>query len=99
LILNLLGLRESFSDVLLDPVLPERLDGLIFEFEYAGKPVRYLYHVTEEGFSPRKVIVNGVDVTSARHADNPYRRGGMLIPKAEFIGALNRAENLVEIYI
>jgi hypothetical protein len=72
---------------------------LSFDFEYAGKPVRYLYHITGEGFSPRKIIVNGADVGDKRYAENPYRGGGMLIPKAEFIQALNREENLVEIYI
>jgi cellobiose phosphorylase len=99
LILNLLGLREYFADVLLDPVLPRYLDGLEFEWEYAGKRVRYRYHVEDEGFSPRAVVVNGVDVGEGRYADNPYRRGGALIAKARFLQALNRPENLVEIHI
>lgn len=99
LILNFLGLRELFSDVLLDPVMPKKLNGLTFDFEYDGKKVRYLYHVAGEGFSPRQVVINGAAVREKRYADNPYRRGGMLIPKAEFIEALNRNENLVEIYI
>jgi cellobiose phosphorylase len=99
LIVNMLGLREQFSDVLLDPVLSKRLDGLTFDFEYAGKRVRYLYHVGVDGFSPRRVVVNGADLGSARYADNPYRRGGLLIPKSDFIRALNRDESVVEIFI
>jgi len=97
LISSLLGLREYFSDILLDPVLPRRLDGLTFEWEYAGKNVRYLYHVTRQGFSPWRVTVNGVDIGKRPHAENPYRRGGLLIPRAEFVQALSRPENLVEI--
>lgn len=99
LILNLLGLREYFSDVLLDPVLPRRLDGLTFEWDYAGRKARYLYHVTRQGFSPRKVTVNGVDMGEMRYADNPYRRGGVLLPRTEYMQALNQPENLVEIHL
>lgn len=99
LILNVLGVRERFSDILLDPVLPASLDGFSFDFEYAARPVRYLYHVHGEGFSPRRVVVNGTDMSTARYAENPYRRGGVLIPKDEFVRALDRIENLVEIFI
>jgi cellobiose phosphorylase len=98
-VLNMLGVRECFSDVLLDPVLPRAWDGSSFAFEYAGRPVRYLYHVTGDGFSPHRVVVNGMDVRTLRYADNPYRRGGVLIPKIEFVQALNRPENLVEIHV
>jgi 1,2-beta-oligoglucan phosphorylase len=99
LILNILGLRELFSDVVLDPVLPKSLDGLTFDFDYAGRPVRYLYHVSGQGFSPERVTINGADVTNARHADNPYRAGGVLIPKSDFIQRLDGDSNLVEIHI
>lgn len=99
LILNLLGLREYFSDILLDPVLPRRLNGLTFEWQYAGRNVRYLYHVTHQGFSPWKVTVNGVDMGERAYAENPYRRGGVLIPRAEFVQALTLPENLVKIHV
>jgi len=99
LISNVLGLRDYFDEVLLDPVLPKSVDGLTFDFDYAGKNVRYLYHVQGSGFSPRVVKVNGRTFTGSRYAENPYRRGGILIPKNEFIQALNQAENLVEIFI
>src|SRR5947209_7214817 len=99
LISNILGLRDYYSDVVLDPVLTRSVDGLTFDFEYAGRPVRYLYHITEEGFSPRRVVINGEAMAAIRHARNPYRPGGMLIPRAEFVGALDHKDNLVEIYI
>jgi cellobiose phosphorylase len=99
IIMNMLGVREQFADVLLDPVLPTRLNGLTFDFEYAGKPVRYEYHITGDGFSPRRVTVNGADIGPARYADNPYRRGGMLISKSDFMEALDRAENMVVIQV
>jgi putative lysine transport system substrate-binding protein len=99
LISNVLGLRTYFDDVVLDPVLPKRADGLTFDFGYQGRAVRYLYHVSGEGFSPRDVRVNGRRLPGGRYADNPYRPGGMLISKRVFDEALDQDENLVEIFI
>jgi Cellobiose phosphorylase len=99
LISNVLGLRTYFDDVVFDPVLPRRADGLTFDFDHQGRPVRYLYHVSGEGFSPREVRVNGRQLTGGRYADNPYRPGGMLIPRRAFGEALDRDENLVEVFI
>ncbi len=99
LISNVLGLRAYFDDVVLDPVLPRRVDGLTFDFPFQGSPVRYLYHVTGDGFSPREVRVNGRPLTGGRYADNPYRAGGMLISKGAFANVLDQDENLVEIFI
>ena len=65
-----------------------------FDFEYAGKPVRYQYHISGNGFSPDRVIINGTEIESARHAENTYRAGGMLIPKREFILDLESAVKL-----
>jgi cellobiose phosphorylase len=96
---NVLGLRRNYDDVVLDPVLPGDADGLTFDFEYEGRPVRYLYHVAGDGFSPREVRVNGRRLPGERHVRNPYRAGGMLIPKSTFGNALDRDENLVEIFI
>ena len=98
-IANVLGLRTYFDDVVLDPVLPRRADGLTFDFEHEGRPVRYLYHVAGDGFSPREVRVNGRQLPDVRHADNPYRPGGVLISKELFGDALDRDQNLVEIFI
>jgi 1,2-beta-oligoglucan phosphorylase len=98
LISNVLGLRTYFDDVVLDPVLPRCADGLTFDLDHEGRPVRYLYHVTGDGFSPREVRVNGRRLPGGRYADNPYRPGGMLIPRLAFDDALDRDENLVEIF-
>ncbi len=99
LISNVLGLRAHYDDVVIDPVLPKRADGLTFDVEYEGRAVRYLYHVVGEGFSPREVRVNGRPLPGGRHAGNPYRSGGVLIPKRTFGDALHRDENLVEIVV
>ncbi|MEO5940085.1 MAG: cellobiose phosphorylase, partial [Candidatus Limnocylindrales bacterium] len=99
LISNVLGLRAFFDDVVFDPVLPRGADGLTFDVEYEGTPVRYLYHVAADGFSPRRVDVNGRRLTAERWLPNPYRPGGLLVSRRDFRAALDREANLVEIYI
>lgn len=96
---NVLGLRTFFDDLVFDPVLPRGADGLTFDFEHAGRPVRYVYHVVGDGFSPREVRVNGQPLPGGRYAANPYRPGGLLVSKSAFGDMLDRAENLVEIFI
>jgi cellobiose phosphorylase len=96
LISNVLGLRARFDEVVFDPVLPRAADGLTFDLERDGREVRYRYHVTGDGWSPRTVQVNGRPLTG-RHADHPYRAGGFLVPRAEFDASLDRARNLVDI--
>ncbi len=99
LVSNVLGLRASFDDVVLDPVLPKRADGLTFDVEHEGRSVRYLYHVTGDGFSPREARVNGTQLPGDRCVDNPYRPGGLLVSKRAYGEALDRDRNLVEIFI
>ncbi len=96
---NVLGLRTYFDDLVFDPVLPRRADGLTFDFEHEGRPVRYLFHVVGDGFSPRALSVNGLPLPGGRYADNPYRPGGMLVSKREFDMALHPGGNVVEIFM
>ncbi len=99
MISNVLGLRTSFDDVVIDPVLPRRADGLTFDVERNGRRIRYRYRVDGRGFSPEEVRVNGRQLPGARAADNPYRAGGMLIARDAFDAALDRDDNLVEIVL
>jgi len=99
LISNVLGLRRFYDDMVFDPVLPLRADGLTFDLQVDGRPVRYLFHVTGDGFSPRKVVVNGRPLPGGRYAPNPYRDGGLLVGMSVFRDALDRAENVVEVFV
>ncbi|HET9521294.1 MAG TPA: hypothetical protein VFO73_09640, partial [Candidatus Limnocylindrales bacterium] len=99
LISNVLGIRTFFDDVVLDPVLPRRADGLTFDFAFDGRRVEYRYRVTGDGFSPREVHVNGRRFPRERYADNPYRRGGMLIERRAFSESLDADRNLIEIVV
>ena len=46
LVSNVLGLRAYFDDVVFDPVLPRRADGLTFDAAFADRPVRYRFDVS-----------------------------------------------------
>ena len=83
--------------MLIDPVVPRHADGLTFDFEWEGRPVRYRYAVKGQGFAPTEVRINGAPVAARRATDNPYREGGLLISKRAFSDALDKDENLVEI--
>ncbi|SES29335.1 GH36-type glycosyl hydrolase domain-containing protein [Salipaludibacillus aurantiacus] len=78
LISHVLGIREEGDKLILDPSLPEYLDGLNFNFSVDGHPATVIYHFSGEP-GPR-VKVNGTDVPS-EHTFNRYRPAGLKINK------------------
>jgi cellobiose phosphorylase len=96
LISNALGIRQESGHLILDPVLPESLDGMKFAFEYAGAKVDFIYHLT--GGDITRVTVNGSDVATGVH-QNRYRSGGVRIERQDY-DKLSKADgNVVEIYM
>lgn len=97
LISNALGIRQEGGDLVIDPVLPAELNGMQFEFEYAGEPVTFIYHLNEGAVS--RVAVNGKDIPTERTA-NRYRQGGVSISLDEFRQARSATERtIVDIYM
>ncbi|MBI2511140.1 MAG: cellobiose phosphorylase [Opitutae bacterium] len=92
----LLGVRESFGDVVFDPVLPRSLDGLRARTRLAGREVGIVYFVREGTSAPRTVRVNGQRVDGARET-NPYRAGGLRVPATVISSLLRPSDNLIEI--
>jgi CRISPR-associated protein Csx3 len=92
----LLGLRESFGDVVFDPVLPRSLDGLVAETHLCGRPVRVSYAVRHGSSCPRSVRINGRLLDGEREA-NPYRPGGLRVPVQLISSLLQASDNVVEI--
>jgi cellobiose phosphorylase len=93
---SLLGLRESFGDVVFDPVLPRVLDGLVASVQLCGVAVEIQYHVRTRTFAPSAVSVNGEPVT-ANEEPNPYRTGGLRVTGRELASRLLRTANRIEI--
>ncbi|KWX88020.1 cellobiose phosphorylase, partial [Paenibacillus riograndensis] len=81
LISNVLGIREDGGDLIIDPVLPDELDGTRLDFDYAGAPAAFVYHCSQGVLS--HVKVNGQEVQAER-LNNPYRLSGLRIKRAEF---------------
>ena len=93
----LLGVRERFDEIVFDPVLPFRLDGLVAETTLAGRPVALHYRVRTREFAPESVVVNGVACETLRREFNPYRSGGVRLDRAELEARLKVAGNVIEI--
>jgi hypothetical protein len=96
---RLLGLRERFGDLVIDPVLPPTLNRLAFHTEWEGLAVRFLYHVMRAPCSPHRIVINDQSLPELRYEENPYRRGGAAIRKKDFLLRLTRRQNTVEVYL
>jgi CRISPR-associated protein Csx3 len=93
----LLGLRESFGDVVFDPVLPRNLDGLTAETHLLGRSVQLHYRVKAGTSAPTAITVNGTRLTGTRREQNPYRPGGLSVAGSELAALLRPADNRIEI--
>ncbi len=90
---HFLGLRFSYDDVVIDPVLPKQLDGLQFDFALDGKPITVIYSIANDApASVQSVTINGLE-TGFRRDHNPYRTGGVRIPRADFYPLLTDGTN------
>jgi cellobiose phosphorylase len=78
LLQSFLGLRWERSALVVDPVIPESLNGLRMEMKLGGYPIQVTYHIEGSGCGPKKVNLNGCDLPFTRGA-NPYRTGAARI--------------------
>lgn len=95
LISNALGIRREARNLVIDPVLPERLDGLRFNFTFMERAVTFIYHLNQE---TKHVVVNG-DVVETESVANPYRNGGFVVGHGELEKRLVTDNNLIEVYL
>ena len=82
LVSHVLGIRFTKDGIIVDPVLPKELDGLRFTYTCFGKTFSFLYRIGDK--EETKITSNGKEV-SAKHINNPYRTGGLLIAKEELL--------------
>ena len=95
---RLLGLRTEFRNIIIDPVIPDALDGFSASLIFLGHSTTFKYAVKEGNFSPKVISVNGKAIEYTFET-NKYRKGGAVIPVDQFIALLNRQENIVEIQL
>ncbi|MFB9326137.1 GH36-type glycosyl hydrolase domain-containing protein [Paenibacillus aurantiacus] len=76
LISNVLGIRLTADELVLDPVLPNELDGMTVRFAIGGRPVRITYRLS--GSYVSGVAFNGTAI-EARRLTGTYRDTGACI--------------------
>jgi CRISPR-associated protein Csx3 len=94
----LLGVRESFGDIVFDPVLPRSLDGLAAEVTLCGRRVTLAFRVLRSAHSPEFITVNGQRM-SGQPESNPYRTGGLRVSAALLAERLTDGPNRIEIVL
>ena len=77
----LFGIRPSSQSVVIDPVLPQAMDGLQIRLDIAGSRFEITYQVCEEGCGPVALELNEAPLPFNR-LDNPYRAGGAKVSLA-----------------
>lgn len=75
-----LGVRRLADQLVLDPVMPQSLQGLSAAVELEGRAVQIAYHPGAHGCGPIWLELDGVPLAFARGA-NPYRVGAALIDR------------------
>jgi 1,2-beta-oligoglucan phosphorylase len=89
---HFLGIRQEHSTLIIDPVLPSRLDGLRAALTVAQHDVELLLHVGARGHGPLQIELNGNLLAFARGA-NPYRTGAAEVPMQALRAALQAGVN------
>ena len=95
LISHCLGIRQLGGNLVIDPVLPERLNGLQFQFIFQGKPITFVYHLN--GNSGMRVLINGYE-PAAEVVGNRYRQNGIQIKQSDLNSHLKADSNVIEIF-
>jgi cellobiose phosphorylase len=95
---RLLGLRVEYDNLIIDPVMPSSFDGLTVSMDFQDHKVTFNYQVKSGNFSPKSISINSNNVSFCLE-DNKYRKGGAVIPVAEFLEFLGQKENHINIVI
>jgi len=97
---NILGVKSSFGDLVIDPVIPSRFDALQYECDYAPEiKVLYIFRTAKKySYGVSSVCINGKRVETVPLV-NPYRMGGVRIPLNVVEECLEKGNNTVEIVL
>ncbi len=87
-----LGIRQEHSTLIVDPVLPSKLDGLRATLTVAQHEVELLLHVGPLGHGPAQIHLNDRPLPFTRGA-NPYRTGAAEVSMVAVLAALQAGVN------
>jgi len=89
---DFLGLRQESGALVVDPVIPPVLDGLMVTVRVYGCPVEVTYRIEAKGCGVVRLELNGTPLGFTREG-NPYRTGAARIAKNEFADLLTSTAN------
>jgi cellobiose phosphorylase len=95
LISHALGIRQEAGELVIDPVLPKKLNGLKFNFKFWGHPITFIYKITA-GRTVKGVLINGNEAEVLK-LKNRYRQSGVQLSKQELEKYLKSDSNEIEI--
>lgn len=93
LISRMLGIRQYYDSLVIDPVLPESLGRVRLKLCFEGKTVLFEFI---RGATPG-IMVNASPLAVKGFEPNPYRQGGMMVDFSAFIAGLDRPDNTVTV--
>ena len=95
LISNVLGTRFTADSLIIDPVLPDKLDGMHFNYTYCGKKVTFVYHINSSNTDTR-IVCSGNEVETSK-LNNPYRNSGVSVEQKLMLSMLENSST-IDIY-
>ncbi len=99
LLTRLVGLRSDYGKVVIDPVVPNSLDGLVADTNWKGTPIKVNFTVGSRNFNPSKITLNGTELEAIGQDENPYREGGWVIDPEVFNSLLKEDGNVLDVVL
>ena len=94
---NILGIRDKKTELEIDPVIPEKLDGLQVQYEIFDQNVCLCFHIQGDGARVERLVCEDKEIPFER-MDHPYRKGGVRVEKEQWLKAVKNDGN-VHVYL
>lgn len=95
IISNVIGIRDEFDKIVFDPVLPNHLGKVCFDYRILGKNVKIIYNLNGDNLT--KIILNGKQI-EINDEKNSYRNNFKSVKKEILNNELKDGLNLIEIF-
>jgi 1,2-beta-oligoglucan phosphorylase len=93
-----LGLSIEWDALVIDPVIPARLDGLCVKTRLLGRPCEVRYSVRGAGCGVQEIVLND-QALSFDLRSNPHRRGAAVVARAQVAQKLLAHDNTLKVMV